>query len=256
MVDSFSLDYICKSFPDPKNAFSLQLDWEHFKILSDNGSTRLYEDRAQDKMLPFCEEHFGAFEDISVLELGPYEAYQSIALVNAGAKEVVSIEANPRNYLKCLIVKNYFQLDRVQFLLGDFAQYLGTSNKRFDFILAAGVLYHLSEPFRVLDWILEKTDAVGICTTYYDINKQTFNFTGNKKIVELPGIKPFVLYERKNPNHAIGTKHGVDESAWMFTLDDLLRYLDAKNFDVFLRNMPSHIDFGPRSQMFAKRRGK
>ena len=54
--------------------------------------------------------------------------------IQAGAK-VCAIEANYHAFLRCLIIKNYFDL-KAQFLLGDFAKDFG-SNSRFDLIVAS-----------------------------------------------------------------------------------------------------------------------
>lgn len=254
MTDSLSLDSHCVDFASPMNAFSLQFQWEHFKLASGEGQSRLIHERAKDEFIPFCEQQVGGFAGKSVLELGPYEGYHSCGMANAGAKEIISIEANPRNFLKCLIVKNHYRLDTVNFLLGNFTKYLQSVQRRFDFILAAGVLYHLSEPFLVLDLMMQKSDSFGICTTYYDPARQAFQFTGRTRAVEVKGARPFILHERHNPPGTVGMKHGIDQTAWMFSLDDLLRFLDVKNFDVSMREMPDTGNRGPRTQLFAKRR--
>lgn len=250
-----ALDEHCLAYPDQGNAFSLfPSEWEHFEVQSTDTGSQVAGDRLVDKFVPFCSERYGSFSGKTVLELGPYEGYHSHALCKHGATEVISIEANPRNFIKCLIVKNHYQLDSVEFLLGDFTRYLNQTDRKFDFILAAGVLYHLSEPIAVLDRIVSLTDCLGICTTYYDEVKQVFDFTGNTREVELEGADPIILHERINPVGTAGTKHGVDHAAWMFSLADLLRYLEVRDFEVQQREVPVNAGAGPRVQLYARRR--
>ena len=46
-----------------------------------------------------------------------------------GASKVISVEANNRAFLKCLIVKQIFYLKKVDFLFGDFNKYLQDKDK-------------------------------------------------------------------------------------------------------------------------------
>jgi SAM-dependent methyltransferase len=78
-----------------------------------------------------------------VLELGPLEGGHSFMFERLGAREVIAIEANPRAYLKCLIIKELLDLRRVRFLCGDFLEYLRADGTDFDLVFASGVLYHM-----------------------------------------------------------------------------------------------------------------
>ena len=64
----------------------------------------------------------------------------------AGASKVISVEANNREFLKCLIVKQMLDLKNVKFLFGDFNRYLEQQERRFDVVVASGVLYHMTNP--------------------------------------------------------------------------------------------------------------
>lgn len=93
-----------------------------------------------------CVESF----DLTVLELGPLEAGHTYMLEKMGARSIVAVEANSRAYLKCLIVKELFELKRAKFLLGDFVAYLKNNTRHFDLCLASGVLYHMQNPAELL----------------------------------------------------------------------------------------------------------
>lgn len=86
------------------------------------------------------------FNGLSVLELGPYEAYQTKKIIDFGAAKITSIESNDMNFLKCLIVKEIMGL-KASFLYGDFIKFLKRSIIKYDVIIASTV-YQLN--FRIL----------------------------------------------------------------------------------------------------------
>lgn len=102
---------------------------------------------------------------LQVLELGPLEGGHTFMLEQAGAK-VCAIEANYHAFLRCLIIKNYFDL-KAQFLLGDFAKDFG-STSRYDLIVASGVLYHMAKPVDLLQAMARSCDAFFIWTHYFE----------------------------------------------------------------------------------------
>ena len=226
---SNSLNELSHSFPYEDNPFSLEdLRWQHFEF--NNETNKVIAERDRVHLVRKCAASVG-LKDASVLELGPYEGYDTKALEAEGVSEIISIEGNPRNFIKCLIVKNKYGLNKTKYLLGDFTKYLDTTTKKFDYIHASGVLYHLFDPFSTLEKIVALTDNIGICTTYYHSEIQGFNFTGKTKTVNLAGLEPLTLHERTNPQITLGKKHGMDDIVWMFTKEDLLRYLKYKGFD-------------------------
>jgi hypothetical protein len=252
---SGSLDTLHWASPDSINGFALgDLEWEHFKL--DPETLALDENRGMDLLLGQIGERIGGFVGKSVLELGPYEGYDSKKLEGMGVGSSIAIEGNPLNFIKCLIVKNHFALDRTRFLLGDFTKYLAESNEKFDFIFASGVLYHLVEPFEALENIISKTGAIGICTTYFHPDIQLFkSFTGKTREVSFPGMAPFILHERGNTQLVRGKKHGLQSTAWMFELDDLMRYLDHRGFDTHVLMKRESLEEGQlRARLLATRR--
>jgi SAM-dependent methyltransferase len=108
----------------------------------------------------------GGFKNLSILELGPYEAYTTWQFDRLGAKAVTAIEGNDLNFLKALVVKEVTGF-RGKLLFGDFAAFLERTPERFDLVWASGVLYHSSDPLRLLDLIARVTDVVFIHTHYY-----------------------------------------------------------------------------------------
>ena len=128
------------------------------------GSAQLFEDAR----INWIIEQIGGFQAKTVLELGPLEAGHSYMMQQNGVESILAVEANSRAYLKCLIIKEMFQLDRVRFLYGDFIEFLKSSEARFDFCMASGVLYHMRNPVELIDLIAQAADQVFIWTHYYD----------------------------------------------------------------------------------------
>lgn len=110
----------------------------------------------------------GGVSGMHVLELGPLEGAHSYMLEQAGAESIMSIEANTRAYLKCLVVKELLGLSRVRYLCGDFNAFLEHDTGRYDLCLASGVLYHMAEPARLIELLSRRTDLVYVWTNFYD----------------------------------------------------------------------------------------
>lgn len=57
----------------------------------------------------------GAFVGKTRLELVPLEGGHSYMLQKMGVKKIIAIEANSRAFLKCLCIKEIFDLNKVEF---------------------------------------------------------------------------------------------------------------------------------------------
>jgi hypothetical protein len=96
--------------------------------------------------------------------------------------------------MKCLITKEIFRLQRVQFLLGDFVEFLRQSDQTFDVCIASGVLYHMQNPVELLSLIATHADKLMLWTHYYDEEaiKQNPNLRkghfGRKQTAEFAGF--------------------------------------------------------------------
>ena len=121
-----------------------------------------------DGRIRWAENVFGGFADKNILELGPLEGAHSYMMQNAGAKTITAIEANSRAFLKCLCIKELFDLNRVSFKLGDFVSFLEQNKNKYDIAIASGVLYHMVDPVKVLDLISRAADRIFIWTHYFD----------------------------------------------------------------------------------------
>ena len=255
-VEQSNLDKLYNMFPARTLPFGiLDNDWAHFQV--DEADQKIIPDRLRDPFIPFLNEQIGGFEGKRVLELGPYEGFHTHALCKSGVKEVLAIEGNPRNFLKCLIVKNHYQLNAARFLVGDFTAYLEKTNHKFALILASGVLYHLARPMVLLDEITTKSPAIGICTTLYDPDNPTFHVTGRTREVTFEGTEPFLLHERTNRTALTrNSKQGLEKSAWLISREDLLRFLEYRNFEYTIFNGRKPKTGATRIRLFAKKRNQ
>lgn len=156
--------------PSPQNALDLfKGEW----------STRLPDDTGlvastgpmrgcEDYRVEWFERLIGGFTGKRILELGPLEGGHAYMAEKRGAAEIVSIEANPRAYLKCLLLKEIFGLQRARFLLGDFTPYLRDSREQFDAVFACGVLYHMTNPVELIQLITQHARTAFVWTHCYE----------------------------------------------------------------------------------------
>lgn len=119
-----------------------------------------------DGRITWLIDEVGPLAGKRVLELGPLEAAHTTMLERAGA-QVTAVEANRRAYLRCLVVKELLDL-RARFVLGDATGFLEAATERWDVIVASGILYHMTEPLRLLRAITTHADAVLLWTHYHD----------------------------------------------------------------------------------------
>jgi len=143
----------------------------HSKLPLDNkqiitGNAELF----NDTRIKWAEKQIGGFNGKNIIELGPLEGGHTYMVEKMGASSITAIEANTRAYLKCLITKEIFDLKKVKFLLGDFNKYFEQYEESFDICLALGVLYHSTEPGKLLALIAAKSKAIVLWTHYYDKN--------------------------------------------------------------------------------------
>jgi hypothetical protein len=164
-VDVVHETYVAET-PSPQALFDLFADqWVSILPGFSGGSVPLF----QDDRVTWALERAGGVSGKRVLELGPLEGGHTFMLHRAGAASIASIEANTLCYLKCLVVQQLFDLDSVRFELGNFIPWLADNQERFDYIHAAGVLYHIVDPVKVLEDICRATDSLYIWTHYADL---------------------------------------------------------------------------------------
>lgn len=256
------LDQYVRSAPSPQHALDifkgewiskLPEPWAELQA----GSDPLFED----PRIEWCAAQFGGFKNKSVLELGPFEAGHTYMLERFGATEIVSIEANTRAYLKCLIVKEVLGLKRVHFLCGDFVEYLRNHQTKFDVCIASGVLYHMHNPAELIALAAKASNDLFIWTHYYDHavisrNPNLAHKFPDGKQVEYAGFQ-HTLYQQDykaalDSNLFCG---GSDSSSYWMSRDDILaclRYFGLNDIQINFEN-PDHPN-GPSFALTAVRK--
>ncbi|PDV99845.1 class I SAM-dependent methyltransferase [Candidatus Chloroploca asiatica] len=121
-----------------------------------------------DARVAWAAEKLGGFTNKTILELGPLESAQSYLLEKQGAARIVAIEANTISYLKCLLVKELYNIKGLELLCGDFVSYLKETQDQYDVAFASGVLYHMKRPVELLYLLSQVSDRLFIWTHYYD----------------------------------------------------------------------------------------
>lgn len=177
----------------------------------------------------------------SVLELGPLEGGHSCMLEQAGAR-VVGIEGNLRAFLKCLVVKNLYDL-RAQFLLGDFIPYLESSETPgYDGIVASGVLYHQADPLRFLRALAGKSGVIYFWTHYYDPARPLAAVNPKPEVVSFGGRE--ILTYLQSYGETVGRADflgGMEGCSRWLGRESLLAALSVLGYGVeILEEAPAH----------------
>jgi hypothetical protein len=120
-----------------------------------------------DERIDWLLAETGPLNGLRVLELGPLEGGHTHMLEQAGASDVVAVEAHQHAFLRCLVVKNLLDL-RARFELGDFVAYLRDHETTWDLCVASGVLYHMADPLELLELLGRRARRIFIWTHYYD----------------------------------------------------------------------------------------
>lgn len=252
-------DRYVSTAPSYQNAIDLVPGWstslpEHLGVKA--GTLATY----QDPRIAWAIEQFGSLQDREVLELGPLEAGHTSMLEVAGAR-VDAVEANQLAFLRCLIAKEIFGLTRSRFWLGDFMQWLENTDKTYDFIVASGVLYHLTDPLRLIELVAQRSSAAYFWTHLVmeehmppeDVRRTVFapdieehDFHG----VTVRAYRRTYLDAYANPAFCGGMR---DEHRWLHR-EDFLKALAAVGFSsiAIAHDEPEH-QFGPALSVFARK---
>jgi len=183
---------------------------------------------------------------LRILELGSMEGAHSYMLESLGAGEVLAVEGRKDNFLKSLVIKNAFGLDKCRFLLGDFKEVLGALEGGFGLCLALGVLYHLENPAEILYRIGELSTSLFVWSHYAT---QEFPKTREGQVSHASKSYrgKFVLEDTAHYTSGL-----YPRSFWLFE-DQLLALInDAgfKHIDVVSKEQHEH---GPAITLFASR---
>lgn len=253
-------EYI-SSFPSAQNSLDLfRGEWASrlpspFENLT-AGEAELF----NDPRMAWLGERIDNLETARVLECGPLEGGHTYALEKLGVASIVSVEASSHAFLRCLVAKEIVGLQRSQFLLGDFVSYLRTG-KRFDLIVACGVLYHLVNPVEALALMSKATDQLYIWTQYYDeaivksrpVLAHHFGVSIASEYVGFHHTLHKQIYQTRLGNAAF--MGGSESYSHWLSRDDLLGALDFFGFNhIEIQFDDQEAAAGPNISLMAKRK--
>jgi hypothetical protein len=202
------------------------------------------------------------FSGLDILELGPFEGYDTYLFGKLGAKTITSIEANNINFLKCVLLKDVLNLD-VKFLHGDFVEFLKNSQKNYDVVWASGILYHSERPIDLLSQIARHTNRLFIWTHYFDksvlsnFNKAYFDSAKNQR--QMFSDRMYTLHYRSylisNPedNLPLHYEGGQQPFAYWMSLEDIYSVLRSLGFNTFRTQEEGAFSGMPYIGMLAER---
>lgn len=170
-------------------------------------------------------------KDKRILELGSLEGYHTKMLIDAGAREVIGIEGLSDCWLRCLIVKEAFGLDKAKFLFADFCKYIQNyKGEKFDIVWASGVLYHQRNPAQLIYELSKITDTVVV---WSQVANKTLNSPSNVQGTVMGGGNHYngkinnYNGTRLTSEYYCGGLH--NEAFWMYP-DEMLRCFKDAGF--------------------------
>ena len=166
MNNSISAKY-CKDFPSKQTAVDIFSGLWKSSFPAGSGVSAGQAKNFEDARVHWANGRIGGFSGKSVLELGPYEAYNTWQFSEYGASPITAVEGNSINYLKCLVAKETLKIN-ARFLFGDILSYLLNTDASVDICWASGVLYHQVNPLQLLDGIGRVCRTAFIWTHFYD----------------------------------------------------------------------------------------
>lgn len=253
-------EHYVESIPTYQTAIDAVPGWNHAfppETGVKAGHAHLYDD----PRINWCIEQSGSILGKNVLELGPLEAMHTYMLALAGAHHIDAVEANTLAYIRCLISREILKIENASFLLGNFIKWMEQPDVHYDLVVASGVLYHSSDPLRLLELISKITDSFYIWTHYFD---DVLNSPKDLRGVPFSGLveqrtfhgEMFEIHERsyykawRDPKFCGGFQ---DRHFWM-KKEDILRFIHLAGFDTATaHDTPEHIN-GPSISIFAKRK--
>lgn len=147
-----------------KDEFSKRSPW----ITQFNINGQLYGgnyDAMNDQRVNIFFEHFP--NAANILELGSLEGGHTLALASRPhVKKVVGIEGRQSSVEKCEFIKKIFGCNNIEFLLGNIESLDLASYGQFDSVFCSGLLYHLLQPWKLIENISKVSNSVLISTHY------------------------------------------------------------------------------------------
>jgi SAM-dependent methyltransferase len=165
------------------------------------------------------DQFFECFPKVrTILDLGSLEGGQTFALArHPGVEHVVGLEARASNIEKTRFVQELLHISNARFVEADLEKTDLVSFGKFDAVFCSGLLYHLPEPWKLIDQIPQVASNLFIWTHYADdlqADRSMDGFNG----------KEYVEAGLDEPNAGMSPK-----SFWL-TLGSLIKALTISGF--------------------------
>ena len=169
-------------------------------------------------------------QDKRILEIGPLEGGNTKQMIDLGASQVCAIEFNKELFLKCLLVKNSFQLRKAEFVFGDCNAIMSENEfftqRQFDLCVASGVLYHMEDPIATIDLLCQAAPAVYVWTHVAS------DRTPSGPWVKVKDEQGRMYRGRRNEYQAGDALGGVGHGALWLQADSMYRAFEDRGFTV------------------------
>jgi len=111
---------------------------------------------------------FDGFPNVkTILELGSLEGGHSFALArNSSVEKVVAVEARDKNIEKAKFVQGLLNDKKVEFIEADLEKMDFARLGKFDAVFCSGLLYHLLEPWKLIEQCRKISPNIFIWTQY------------------------------------------------------------------------------------------
>ncbi len=247
--------------PHPQNVLDL-FDGEWSSAMPSQSGLHVkpgYAALFEDARITWANTILGPFSGKTILELGPLEGGHSYMLHNYGA-DVIAIEGNAKAFLRCLCVKEIFGLSRVSFMLGNFMKFLEVDSRRFDVIIASGVLYHMTEPLQLLRKLVARANRIFVWTHYFDataISQRNDAHLFQGTLMPLEKGASYYGIKKLYPQQALdwsGFSGGQEMSAVWMDKDSICRFFTDSGFEINMNFVHPHHPNGPSFALCASRR--
>jgi 2-polyprenyl-3-methyl-5-hydroxy-6-metoxy-1,4-benzoquinol methylase len=108
----------------------------------------------------------GSLAGKTVVDLGCLEGGFTLAFARLGAAEAVGIEARALSHRRCELARRLLRLPNARFVHGDVKDELAHATAGFDVVFAAGILYHVADPWTLLRAMADACRDVALVDTH------------------------------------------------------------------------------------------
>lgn len=122
---------------------------------------------------------FDSFPNVqTIVELGSLEGGHSFALARrASVEKVIAVEARDKNIEKAKFVQGLFDDKKVEFIKADLEKTNLIELGKFDAVFCSGLLYHLPEPWKLIEQCRKVSPNIFMWTQYACEN-EAIKFSG------------------------------------------------------------------------------